>query len=75
MTAPVTDFEVVFAKWLGAVVLYTLMWALTGLYVLILQHFSQGTAMLDLGPIASGVCRRAGHWAVPDRHRACWRRR
>jgi ABC-2 type transport system permease protein len=54
MTAPVTDFEVVFAKWLGAVTLYTLMWALTGLYVVILRHFSGGTASLDLGPIASG---------------------
>jgi ABC-2 type transport system permease protein len=54
MTAPVTDFEVVFAKWLGAVVLYTLMWALTVLYVLILHHFSGGTAALDLGPIATG---------------------
>jgi len=53
MTAPVTDFEVVFAKWLGAVVLYTLMWALTGLYVLILWHFSRGTAVLDFGPIAA----------------------
>ncbi|HUK84163.1 MAG TPA: ABC transporter permease [Verrucomicrobiae bacterium] len=54
MTAPVTDFEVVFSKYLGAVVLYTLMWALTGLYVLILRHFSGGTTALDLGPIASG---------------------
>jgi len=54
MTAPVTDFEVVFSKYLGAVVLYTLMWALTGLYVLILRHFSGGTTALDLGPIACG---------------------
>jgi ABC-2 type transport system permease protein len=54
MTAPVTDFELVFAKWLGALTLYTLMWALTGLYVLILRHFSGGTTALDLGPIASG---------------------
>lgn len=54
MTAPVTDFEVVFAKWLGAVALYTLMWGLTGLYVLILEHFSRGRASLDLGPIACG---------------------
>jgi ABC-2 type transport system permease protein len=54
MTAPVTDFEVVLAKWLGAVTLYTLMWALTILYVVILRHFSGGRASLDLGPIASG---------------------
>lgn len=54
MTAPVTDLEVVLAKWLGAVTLYTLMWSVTGLYVLILRHFSGGAAALDLGPIASG---------------------
>ncbi len=54
MTAPVTDFEVVFAKYLGAVVLYALMWGLTGLYVLILRHFAGGSAQLDPGPIASG---------------------
>lgn len=54
MTAPVTDFEVVLAKWLGAVGLYALMWAVTGLYVIILRHFSGGTTALDLGPILSG---------------------
>ena len=54
MTAPVTDFEVVLSKYLGAVVLYTVMWALTGLYVLILRHFSGGTTALDLGPITTG---------------------
>jgi ABC-2 type transport system permease protein len=54
MTAPVTDFEVVVAKWLGAVVLYSLMWGATAVYVLILKKFSGGTASLDLGPIASG---------------------
>ena len=54
MTAPVTDFEVVLAKYLGAVVLYAMMWALTGFYVLIVRHFSGSEAMLDLGPIFSG---------------------
>src|SRR5947208_12618568 len=54
MTAPVTDFEVVLAKWLGAVVLYSIMWGLTGLYVLILKQFSGGSSPLDLGPIAAG---------------------
>lgn len=54
MTAPVTDFEVVLSKFLGAVVLYTLMWALTGFYVLILHHFSEGRTALDPGPIAGG---------------------
>jgi len=54
MTAPVTDFEVVLAKFLGAVVLYAMMWALTGFYVLIVRHFTGSEAMLDLGPIFSG---------------------
>lgn len=54
MTAPVTDFEVVCAKYLGAVALYAIMWALTGFYVLILRHFSGSAAALDLGPILSG---------------------
>ena len=54
MTAPVTDFEVVFAKYLGACVLYAIMWALTGFYVLILRHFSSSATALDLGPILSG---------------------
>lgn len=54
MTAPVTDLEVVLAKYLGAVLLYTMMWALTGFYVLILRHFTSSEAMLDLGPIFSG---------------------
>jgi ABC-2 type transport system permease protein len=54
MTAPVTDFQVVLAKYLGAVVLYTLMWALTGSYVLILRHFAGESSALDLGPVAGG---------------------
>ena len=54
MTAPVTDFQVVFAKYLGAVVLYALMWGVTGLYVVILRHFAGASSALDLGPIASG---------------------
>ena len=54
MTAPVTDFEVVCAKYLGAVALYAMMWALTGFYVLILRHFSGGATALDVGPILSG---------------------
>jgi ABC-2 type transport system permease protein len=54
MTAPVTDFEVVGAKYLGAVALYGLMWALSGFYVLILRRFSVSSTPLDLGPIFSG---------------------
>jgi ABC-2 type transport system permease protein len=54
MTAPVTDFEVVFAKYLGAVALYAMMWGLTFLYVLTLRHFAGTPAALDFGPILSG---------------------
>ncbi|MEI6084771.1 MAG: ABC transporter permease [Verrucomicrobiota bacterium] len=57
MTAPVTDFQVVLAKYLGAVILYTLMWAVTGLYILILRHFIGEGASLDLKQILAGyIC-------------------
>jgi ABC-2 type transport system permease protein len=55
MTAPVTDFEVVFAKYLGAVVLYTLMWGLTGLYVLILRAARRNSISARL-PAATWAC-------------------
>jgi ABC-2 type transport system permease protein len=54
MTAPVTDFQVVLAKFLGAVVLYSLMWGATGVYVLILRQFAGESSALDLGPVACG---------------------
>jgi ABC-2 type transport system permease protein len=54
MTAPVTELEVVLAKWLGAVALYSLMWGFTALYVLILGYFSRGLGTLDYGPVAAG---------------------
>jgi ABC-2 type transport system permease protein len=57
MTAPVTDIQVVLAKYLGAVLLYTLMWAVTGLYVFILRHFAGGATSLDLKQILVGyIC-------------------
>jgi ABC-2 type transport system permease protein len=54
MTAPVSEFEVVLAKWLGAVVLYVMMWAVTALYVVILNAFTFSGAKLDYGPILAG---------------------
>jgi ABC-2 type transport system permease protein len=54
MTAPVTDFQVVFAKYLGAVLLYTSMWAVTGVYIVILRHFTGTGASLDLKQILAG---------------------
>lgn len=54
MTAPVTDFQVVLAKFLGAVLLYSLMWVATVTYVVILRQFAGATSALDLGPVACG---------------------
>jgi ABC-2 type transport system permease protein len=54
MTAPVTDAEVVWSKYLGAVFFYIIMWAPTVAYMLILRAFTQETAPLDWWPIASG---------------------
>ncbi len=57
MTAPVTDHELVVAKFLGALTLYAIMWALTSVYVVILRAFSSGATGLDIGPIWGGyVC-------------------
>jgi ABC-2 type transport system permease protein len=49
MTAPVTDFEVVFGKFLAAWFLYLVMLAPTLLYVVFLQWVGQP----DMGPILS----------------------
>jgi ABC-2 type transport system permease protein len=54
MTAPVSDYEIVMAKYLGAVLLYVVMWAITVLYAFILEYFSSGTSRLDFGPMWGG---------------------
>jgi ABC-2 type transport system permease protein len=54
MTAPVSDYEVVVAKYLGAVLLYLVMWSITILYAFILEYFSSGTSGLDFGPMWGG---------------------
>ena len=51
MTAPVTDWDVVFAKWLGAVFLYGTMWSITLLYVPLLQWFARDVAGLNIGTV------------------------
>jgi ABC-2 type transport system permease protein len=50
MTAPVSDFEVVLAKFLAAWITYILLWAPVALYVLVLARYGDP----EPGPIAAG---------------------
>ncbi len=50
MTAPVTDWELVLSKFLGAWAFFLFLWAPTLLYVAVLRWYSP----LDYGPICSG---------------------
>jgi ABC-2 type transport system permease protein len=52
MTAPVTDTQVVLAKYFGALVFFILMWLPTIAYVFILKRFMP-QAPLDVGPMFS----------------------
>lgn len=50
LTAPVSDLEVVFGKYLGAVALYVAAWLPTLVYVWVLSRYST----VDLGPVFAG---------------------
>jgi ABC-2 type transport system permease protein len=50
MTAPVTDAEVVLAKYAGALTFFILMWLPTAAYVFILHEFTPRTP-IDTGPL------------------------
>jgi ABC-2 type transport system permease protein len=50
LTAPVTEFEVVLGKFLGALGFFLTLWAPTLLYVLFLRTYTR----VDFGPVASG---------------------
>jgi len=50
LTAPVTEFEVVLGKFLGALGFFLTLWAPTLLYVVFLRTYTR----VDLGPVASG---------------------
>jgi len=50
LTAPITDFQTVVAKYLAAWFFYVLLWVPTLLYILILRYFTE----IDLGPVFSG---------------------
>lgn len=51
LTAPVTDWEVVLAKFFGAVIVYLLMWLPTGSYAWILNLISHSAAPIDGGAL------------------------
>ncbi len=50
LTSPVTEGQVVAAKFLAAMLFYLILWLPTLVYVGILEHY----ATIDLGPVASG---------------------
>lgn len=50
MTAPITEFQVVFGKYLAACTFYAFLWLPTALYPLMLSRHST----IDWGPIAAG---------------------
>ncbi|MBU1693366.1 MAG: ABC transporter permease [Verrucomicrobia bacterium] len=54
MTAPVTDTEVVLAKYFGALGFYLILWLPTVAYAVVLRAFSPLTASVDLGPMLGG---------------------
>jgi len=54
MTAPVTDAEVVLAKYFGALGFYLVLWLPTAGYAVVLRAFSPLSAPVDLGPMMSG---------------------
>jgi ABC-2 type transport system permease protein len=54
MTAPVTDLQVVLAKFFGAFTFYLLMWTPTISYAFILRRFSAEATPIDLGPMMGG---------------------
>ncbi len=54
MTAPVTDAQVVLAKFAGALSFYVVLWLPTLSYAFILRRFSSTLAPVDLGPMLSG---------------------
>src|ERR1051325_7620833 len=58
MTAPVSDLQVVLAKFTGAMIFYLLMWLPLVGYVFIVHHFSNDPAAFDwrsLGTTALGI--------------------
>lgn len=51
LTAPVTDWDVVLAKFFGALGFYVLLWAPTALYLAAFQWVTQGAVPVPWGPV------------------------
>jgi len=54
LTAPVTTTEVVLGKYFASYFLYLLLWAATGGFFFILNHFAGDSRFIDLGPLLGG---------------------
>ncbi|MCC5846535.1 MAG: ABC transporter permease [Verrucomicrobia bacterium] len=52
LTAPVTDQEVVLAKFFGLLTVYVIMWLPTAAYILILNHLNDAQATVDTGALS-----------------------
>lgn len=53
MTAPVSDLQVVLAKFTGAMIFYLLVWSPLLACVFVVRHFSNDPGALDVGTLAS----------------------
>jgi ABC-2 type transport system permease protein len=53
MTTPVSDKQVVFAKFTGALIFYAVMWLPLAACVFIVRHFSNDPSALEVGAMAS----------------------
>jgi ABC-2 type transport system permease protein len=53
MTAPVSDWQVVLAKFVGALLFYGLMWLPLAGLTLILRHYTREPTALDLGALGT----------------------
>ena len=54
MTAPVSEVDVVLAKFAAAFTVFAIVFAPTALYLPVLRRFSTGLEVIDMRPIASG---------------------
>lgn len=53
LTAPLRDWQVVLAKFLGAWIFYVLLWLPTAIYLPVLLHFTDGRFQIDPWPMAT----------------------
>lgn len=53
LTAPVTDFHIIMAKYAGSLFFYIMMWIPTLFFYFMLQHYNAGQLYVDYGALAS----------------------